>query len=225
MKQQNTNAVVTGQIAKQCRRAFFVAVAAGTVASTSLAAEFEVIADTPTSFRANFTGVDTDPLSPSAGNDFAVTQFKFWTVLVNLRGDSVDQSGNASGYYEIQLTHSGTALENPLAPVLKTFLFYANLQPGTMLMDDGVSSGSAGAGAEYLTTLVNIEYEPLANVVTYNGAIAGDSDLDGDQVLDSLEFDEVIKALQDLKDERIISGQEQGQIIKQTRTIVKDGGK
>src|SRR4051812_16825095 len=117
MKMQTTKAV---SITQRARIALCLGVAAGGLGLTASAAEFQVFADTPTSFRAIFTGADSDPFSVGSGNDYAVAQFKFWTVLVNLRGDFVDPFGNAGGFYEIQLTHSGTAVQNPLAPVVKT---------------------------------------------------------------------------------------------------------
>ena len=74
-----------------------------------LAATLEVSEDSPVSFRASFRGTDTNP-SSIEGNDFQVFTLKFWTVLVNLRCDGLDGYGNAFGFYEIQLTHTGSAI-------------------------------------------------------------------------------------------------------------------
>jgi len=182
-----------------------------------LAADVKPTVDNPFAFRATFTGTDTDPLTLDGGNDFQVFTFDYWTVLVNLRGDSVDQDGNAAGFYEIQLTHSGSKLEDPTAPVVKTFLFYGGLVPGTVMTDASVSSQPHGSGSEYLSTTVNILFDPAGGTVQFNGAIAGDTDLDGDGVVDSLEADDVAKKLLTLKDLGMITGKEMGQIIKQTR--------
>src|SRR6266511_3020040 len=219
MKQQAKNEIITrGSI--NTYLALLLALATSIITSVGQAAEFEVIADTPVSFRANFTGTDIDPAA-LAGNDFQVITCDFWTVLVNLRGDGVDVDGNAFGFYEIQLTHSGNKAPNPSAPVVKTSLVYLELQPGVELTVKSVSSGLNGAGTEYLTTTVNITYAPDQRVVSFNGAIAGDSDLDGNGVLDSDQTDIVVETLKDLKDDGVITGREIGQIIKETRKFSK----
>src|SRR5262245_60839742 len=74
-------------------RALLVAFAASIGTFVGFGADFTVTADTPTSFRASLSGVDTDPFSLGSGNDFAQLTFAFWTVLVNLRGDGVDLDG------------------------------------------------------------------------------------------------------------------------------------
>lgn len=169
------------------------------------------------SFRASFTGLDTNAASIE-GNDFQVFTFDFWTVLVNLRGDGVDVNGDAFGFYEIQLSRTGSVVADPSAPVVKTYLFYAGLQPGVTLTDNSVSSQPHGDGAEYLTTSVNIVYDASAGQVRFAGTIAGDSDLNGDGIIDSdqTSTDAVVKTLQALKDAGVITGKEMGQIIKQT---------
>jgi hypothetical protein len=197
-------------------RPLFLALAAGFMTSRCHAANFEVLADTPVSFRANFTGVDTDPASLGSGNDFKRITFDFWTVLVNLRGDSVDLNGNAFGFYEIQLIHSGNLIPNPDAPILDSFLVWGPLAPDVEDMDTQSHSKPNGAGFDYLSTTVNFEYDPDANVVNYSGTISGDSDLDGNGVLDSKQTDEVVKILQGLKDQGEITGSKMGEIIKQT---------
>jgi hypothetical protein len=168
------------------------------------AATMKVTADTPVSFRATFTGVDTDPQTLD-GNDFQVFTFNFWTVLVNLRGDSVDAFGNGSGFYEIQLTHTG--------------LFYGGLQPDVTLTDKSVASQPHDLGSEYLSTTVNITLGK--GQTTFSGSIAGDSDLDGDGKLDTVDTDAVVDTLKGMKDLGLITGKEMGQIIKQTKQPIK----
>ena len=184
------------------------------------AATVTATVDTPLSFRATFKGLDSDPTSIE-GNDFQVFTFKFWTVLVNLRGDGVDTSGNAFGFYEIQLTRTGSAIADETAPAVNTFLFYTGLQPGVTLTDLGVSSQPHDAGAEYLTTRVNILYD--SSSVRFDGTIAGDSDLDGDGVMDTDQTptDVMVKTLNTLKDAGVITGKEMGQIIRQTKQPIK----
>ena len=114
-------------------------IVSGAAAPDLFAATMNVTADTPASFRATFTGIDTDPGSID-GNDFQVFTFNFWTVLVNLRGDSVDAFGNGAGFYEIQLTHTGLLDPHPKAPVVNTFLFYGGLQRDVTLTDKSVAS-------------------------------------------------------------------------------------
>jgi hypothetical protein len=198
-----------------CRH-LFLALAAGLMTSLCHAAKFEVLADTPASFLANFTGVDIDPASVGSGNDFEVITFDFWTVLVNLRGDSVDLNGNAYGFYEIQLTHSGNLIPNPDAPIVKSFLVWGPLAPNVEQTDSQSHSQPDGAGFDYLSTTVTFEYHPDANVVTYTGTISGDSDLDGNGVIDSKQTDDVVKILQGLKDQGEITGSKMGEIIKET---------
>jgi hypothetical protein len=185
------------------------------------AATVKVTADTPVSFRATFTGVDTDPQSLGGGNDFQQFTFDFWTVLVNLRGDSVDTFGNATGFYEIQLTHTGSLAADPKAPVVNTFLFYGGLQPGVTLTDKSVASQPHDLGAEYLSTTVNILFDPIAGQTRFSGSIAGDSDLDGDGKLDTVDTDAVVDTLKGMKDIGLITGKEMGQIIKQTKQPIK----
>jgi len=182
-----------------------------------LAADVTPTVDTPLSFRATFKGLDSDPQS-IAGNDFQVFEFDFWTVLVNLRGDAVDGNGNASGFYEIQLTRTGSKVADPSAPTVNTFLIYSGLQPGVTLTDKSVSSQPHGDGAEYLTTSVGIRYDPSAGAVFFAGTISGDSDLNGDGIVDSDQTatDAIVRTLQTLKDAGVITGKEMGQIIKQT---------
>jgi hypothetical protein len=76
-------------------------------------------------------------------------------------------------------------------------------------------------GNDYLSTTVNIEYEPKANIVAFDGTIAGDSDLDGNGVIDSNQTDIVVDTLKGLKDDGVITGREMGQIIKETRKYSK----
>jgi hypothetical protein len=185
-----------------------------------MAAGVKVTVDTPWSFRASFSGVDTDPYS-LGGNDFQVFTFNFWTVLVNLRTDAVDVNGNASGFYEIQLTHTGALVTDPTAPVVKASLVYSGLQPDVTLTDKSVSSQPHDAGSEYLSTTVNITFSPSTGTSQFNGSIAGDSDLDGDGQLDSQDTDAVVDTLKSLKDVGIITGKEMGQIIKQTKQPIK----
>jgi hypothetical protein len=203
--------------------ALIVAIVGSVVAVPELsAATVTPTVDTPLSFRATFTGLDTDATTID-GNDFQVFTFAFWTVLVNLRGDAVDTSGNAVGFYEIQLTRTGSAIADPTAPGVNTYLFYAGLAPGVTLTDVGVSSQPHGAGAEYLTTSVNILYDQSSGTVQFDGSIAGDSDLDGDGVMDTDQTptDTVVKTLQTLKDAGVITGKEMGQIIRQTKQPIK----
>ena len=141
--------------------------------------------------------------------------------MVNLRGDGIDLNGNAFGFYEIQLIHSGTLLPNNLAPIVKTSLHYANLEAGAVLTDIGVSSGLTGSGQELLTTALDITYIPGDGVVSFSGSIAGDSDLDGDGVLDSKDTDIVVDVIKGLMEEGLITGREMGQIIKDTRKTTR----
>jgi hypothetical protein len=179
------------------------------------AATLKVTVDTPVSFRATFTGVDTDPTT-YGGNDYQVFTFDFWTVLVNLRGDWIEGDGKAAGFYEIQLTHSGTLAPDPTAPIVNTYLFYEHLLPGLTLTDNSLGAQPHGAGTEYLVTSVNITYDSKAGKTFFSGSIAGDSDLDGDGKLDSTDNDAVVKTLNGLKGAGVITGREMGQIIKQT---------
>jgi hypothetical protein len=189
-------------------------------ASTAQAAGVKVSVDTPFSFRASLTGVDTDPAS-IAGNDFQTFVFDYWTVLVNLRGDSIDVNGNEVGFYEIQLTHSGSKLADPTAPIVNTYLYYGGLQPEVTLTDVSVSSQKHGIGSDYLSTTVNIRYSPIESKVYFSGTIAGDSDADGNGTIDSDQTDYAVSKLVGLKDAGIITGMEVGQIIKQTKQPVK----
>ena len=93
----------------RCRRGVVV------VVPGVLAADVTPTVDTPLSFRATFKGLDTDPQS-LGGNDFQVFEFNYWTVLVNLRGDAVDLNGDESGFYEIQLTRTGSKLADLRRP-------------------------------------------------------------------------------------------------------------
>jgi hypothetical protein len=188
-------------------------------APQAMAANLIVTADTPVSFRATLTGLDTDAAT-IAGNDFQVFTFKFWTVLVNLRGDGVNTNG-AFGFYEIQLTHTGSLAPDATAPIVKTSLVYVDLQPAVVLTDKTVSSQPHAAGAEYLSTTVNIVFDPGMNSTTFSGSISGDSDLDGDGAVDSKDTDQVVDTLKGLKNAGVITGQEMGQIIKQTKQPVK----
>ena len=184
----------------------------------ALAADLKVTVDTPLSFRATFTGLDTD--AQSVGGDFQEFTFQYWKVVVNLRGDGVDVNGNAFGFYEIKLWRTGTAIDDPSAPGVNTFLFYTDLQSGVTLTDSTVSSQPHGDGSKYLTTSVNILYDSSAGTVGFAGTIAGDSDLNGDGIMDS-GTDAVVKTLQTLKDVGLITGKEMGQIIKQTKQPFK----
>jgi hypothetical protein len=83
------------------------------------------------------------------------------------------------------------------------------------MTDKSVSSQPHGDGSEYLTTSVGIRYEPSAGAVFFEGSIAGDSDLNGDGIMDSA-TDDIVRTLQTLKDAGVITGKEMGQIIKQT---------
>jgi hypothetical protein len=190
----------------------------GVAVPNLFAATVKVTADTPVSFRATFNGVDTDPQT-YGGNDYQVFTFDFWTVLVNLRGDSVDAFGNAAGFYEIQLTHTGSLAADPKAPVVNTFLFYGGLQPGVTLTDKSVASQPHDLGSEYLSTTVNITFGN--GQTTFTGSIAGDSDLDGDGKLDTVDTDAVVDTLKGMKDIGLITGKEMGQIIKQTKQPIK----
>jgi hypothetical protein len=183
-----------------------------------LAAEVNPTVDTPLTFRASFKGLDSDAQS-IGGNDFQVFTFNFWTVVVNLRGDGVDGNGAAFGFYEIQLSRTGSKVADPSAPIVNAYLFYSGLQPSVTLTDNSVSSQPHGDGSEYLTTSVDILYESSAGVVRFAGTIAGDSDLNGDGIMDSdqTSTDTIVKTLQTLKDVGVITGKEMGQIIKQTK--------
>ena len=101
---------------------------------------------------------------------------------------------------------------------MNTYPFYAGLQPGVKMTDSSVSSQPHGDGAEYLTTSVNILYDPSQGAVRFAGTIAGDSDLNGDGIMDSdqTSTDAIVKTLKTLKDLGVITGKEMGQIIKQT---------
>jgi hypothetical protein len=186
------------------------------IATPVLAADIVVTTDTPFTFRATFTGVDTDA-STIGGSDYQTWTFDYWTVLLNLRVDSINaDTGVATGFYEIQLTHSGSALPNPGAPVVKAFLINFPLQPGVLLTDTSVSSGLHGGGSDYLSTTVDVLFQ--GNTGSYSGSIAGDTDLDGDGILDAKDAtDEVVETLKVLKDVGVITGKEMGQIIKQTK--------
>lgn len=184
-----------------------------------LAVEVEVTTDTPWSFRASFTALDTDP--NEVGGQFREFTFDFWSLLVHMRGDAVDQDGNAAGFYEIQLRRTGSKTSDPDAPIVKTFLFFDDLQPNVVLTDLSVSSQPNAGGSDYLSTTVNILFDSGADVVRFSGTVAGDIDLDGDGVMDSPETDVVAHTLKGLKDVGIITGKEMGQIIKQTRQPTK----
>jgi hypothetical protein len=73
------------------------------------------------------------------------------------------------------------------------------------------------------STSVNILYDSSAGTVGFAGTIAGDSDLNGDGIMDSdqTSTDAVVKTLQTLKDVGLITGKEMGQIIKQTKQPFK----
>lgn len=184
------------------------------------AVEVDVSVDTPWSFRAKFTALDTDPTS-IAGNDFQTFTFDFWSLVFNMRGDSVDGDGNAAGFYEIQLRRTGHKAPDPDAPVVKTFLFYDGLQPDVVLTDNTVSSQPNGEGADYLSTTVHILFDPAKGVVWFSGSIAGDVDLDGDGEIDVPTTDKAVETLRNLRDVGIITGKEMGQIIKQTHQPTK----
>ena len=203
--------------------ALVVAVVLSFVAVPSaLAAIVTPTVDTPLSFRASFTGLDTDALSIGF-NDFQIVTFQFWTVMVNLRGDGVDVNGNAFGFYEIKVWRTGTIVDDPSAPGVNTYLVYAGLQPGVTLTDNTVSSQPHGDGSEYLTTSVNIQYDSAAGTAQFAGTIAADSDLNCDGIMDSVQTstDAVVKTLQTLKEVGLITGKEMGQIIKQTKQPIK----
>ena len=177
------------------------------------AADIAVTLDSPFSFRATFSGVDTDAASVN-GNDFQEWTFDYWSVLVNLRLDSIDANGVATGFYEIQLRHTGHLLTNSDAPIVNTFLMPFTVQPGEPLDDLSVSSLPHGTGSDYLSTTVKVLFQ--GNTGTFTGSIAGDADFDGN--LDtSNPTDEVVKKLTGLKAVGVITGKEMGQIIKQTR--------
>ena len=185
------------------------------------AVEIDVQADTPWSFRATFTALDTDP-SSLGGNDFQEFTFDFWTLVFNMRGDAVDPDGELAGFYEIQLRRTGNKASDPEAPVVKTFLFYSDVQPGVVLTDTTVSSQPNGGGSDYLSTTVNILFDAPNGVVRFSGSIAGDVDLDGDAEIDVPMTDKAVETLRSLKDVGIITGKEMGQIIKQTRQPIKE---
>ena len=142
-------------------------------------------------------------------------------MLVNLRGDSVDGFGNLAGFYEIQLTHSGTLAPDPSAPIVNTFLHYGGLLPGATLTDSSVASQPHGLGSEYLSTTVNITFDPPNARVLFSGSIAGESDLNGDGKLDTTDNDAVVHTLEGLKKGGVITGREMGQIIKQTNQPIQ----
>lgn len=184
------------------------------VTAPAVAADVEVTTDTLTSFRATFTGLDTDATTID-GNDFQQWAFNYWTVVVNLRVDGID--GEAYGFYEINVRRTGTVLADPDAPVVKTFLFYGNLQDGLTLTDSSVSSAPHGDGTDYLSTTVNIVFDGQAKSGAFSGAIAGEADLDGDTEIDTKNTDVIVDTLKGLKGVGVITGQEMGQIIKQTK--------
>jgi hypothetical protein len=187
------------------------------LAATGLqAATITATVDTPTSFRATFTGQDTNPQDLGAGNDFQIFEFNYWTVLVNLRGDFVDTAGNAGGFYEIQLTHSGSLLSDPTAPVVNTFLFWEGLAPGAVLTDAKSRTRAHGARSEFLATDVSITFDPSGNVVDYEGSIAGES-------FDVNDTSDIAHTLIDLKKAGTITGKTQGRTIKRTNQA-KQGG-
>jgi hypothetical protein len=192
-----------------------LAVAMVCVATPVSAADIAVTVDTPFSFRATFTGLDTDAKA-IGGNDFATWTFDYWTVLVNLRVDSIDGNGVATGFYEIQLTHKGHMLASPDAPTVKVSLAGFTLDPGVALTDVSLSSALNGSGSDYLSTTVDVVFQ--GNSASYSGSIAGDTDVDGDAMIDVPEkTDEVVQTLRVLKDVGVITGKEIGQIIKQTK--------
>jgi hypothetical protein len=185
------------------------------LAATGLqAATITATVDTPTSFRATFSGLDTNPQDLGAGNDFQVFEFNYWTVLVNLRGDFVDAAGNAGGFYEIQLTHSGLLAPDPSAPVVNTFLFWDGLAPGAVLTDSKSRTRAHGASSDFMATEVAITFDASGNVVNYEGSIAGES-------LDVSDTSDVAHALSDLKKAGTITGKTQGQTIKKTNQAKK----
>ena len=57
----------------------------------------------------------------------------------------------------------------------------------------------------------------------FDGTLAGDSDLNGDGVMDTDQTptEAVVKTLLTLKDAGVITGKEMGQIIRQTRQPIK----
>jgi hypothetical protein len=190
-----------------------------TVVPSAMAASIKVLVDTPFAFRADFTGLDTDPTT-LGGNDFEVFVFDYWTVLVNLRGDSVTGT-QAAGFYEIQVTHTGSKLSDPTAPVVNTFLVYSGLEAGDTLVDTTVSSQPHDGGSDVLSTDVSITFDQLNGVTHFSGTIAADADTDANGTPDSEQQDMVIKKLLDLKSEGTLTGREMGQVIKQTRKPIK----
>lgn len=105
--------------------------------------------------------------------------------------------------------------------MVNTFLFYGALQPAVTLTDKSVASQPHGAGSEYLSTTVNILFDPTVGQTRFNGSIAGDSDLDGDGEPDTVDTDAVVDTLKGMKDIGLITGKEMGQIIKQTKQPIK----
>jgi hypothetical protein len=191
------------------------------------AVEIKVLVDTPWSFRATFTGVDTDPFSldAGAGNDFIMATFNYWTVVLNLRGDGVE-AGLAKGFYEIKVIHNGTKDLSPGAPDFGTFLFYEDLVAGVVLTDAQSASAPHGTGTDDVSTSINITFDDDAGLTHFDGLIAADADDDGDGKSDSLKpTEEIVNDLQGLKDDGQITGQEMGQIIKQTNKPVAPGKK
>jgi hypothetical protein len=224
MQQQQTSRIIQSRRVNLWR-ALSVVVAVSFITLVAQAAKFDVIADTPASFRANFTGMDTNPESLGDGNDFQMVVFDFWTVLVNLRGDSVDSDGNAFGFYEIQLYHTGKLTQNPNAPKLDASLSWGPLSPIDVLSDKEVDTEADTevniGGSDYLSTTTNITYDPVNNIVNYSGSIAGDSDLNGDGTLDSQQTDNVVQTLLELKKSGAITGSKMGEILKETNKYTK----
>jgi hypothetical protein len=197
----------------------WLALCAGTF-TRSPAADLEILADTPISFRANFIGTDTDPFSLGAGNDFATFVTDYWTLLLNLRADAVDPSGNYSIFYEIILTHTGKLTPKKLAPDVHVSSS-ATVPAGTVLEEEELSSALNGGGQELLSTTTVVSYNAKFGVVDYIGTIAGDCDLDGNGVTDAEQFanqpvDDVVKGIKNLRTLGLITGREQGRIIKET---------
>jgi len=187
--------------------------------SSVQAATFNVLVDSPTAFRATFMGVDTDPDSVGGGNDFQVVEFKYWTVLVNLRGDSIT-GGNANGFYEIQLIHSGSVIADPTAPMINVSTVFTGLEPGDVLTDNKSNSAPHAGTPDTLTTVADITYDDVDNLVIYEGAIAGDADLDADGVKDIGDkgaTDDLVKILNQVKNSGGITGREHGQAIADSR--------
>jgi hypothetical protein len=214
MEREKTMRIIgTGVLA-----AFILCVAAATEVR---AVEVDVSVDTPWSFRATFTALDTDPYTIEGG-DFGAFTFDFWSLVVHMRGDEVDPDGNLVGFYEIQLRRTGHKAPDPDAPVVKTFnVKYGPLQPDATLTEFTVSSGPNGEGSDYLSTTVNILFDNAAGVVLFSGSIAGDVDLDGDGEIDVPTTDKAVETLRSLRDVGIITGNEMGQIIRQTRQPLK----